>query len=69
MTTSSHLERRGGMGGKTHPCEVPSAIVASFTVFGDVFCDNAVVLPTTSDSKLNRPICWLEWGRRFPLFR
>jgi len=57
------------MGGKTHPGEVPSAIVASFTVFGDVFCDNAVVLPTASDSKLNRPICWLEWGRRFPLFR
>ena len=69
MTTSSHLERRGGMGGKPTHVKSPSAIVASFTVFGDVFCDNAVVLPTASDSKLNRPICWLEWGRRFPLFR
>ena len=55
MTTSSHLERRGGMGGKPTNVKSPSAIVASFTVFGDVFCDNAVVLPTASDSKLNPP--------------
>ena len=69
MTTSSHLKDVAAWAGKPTHVKFLSAIVASFTVFGDVFCDNAVVLPTASDSKLNRPICWLEWGRRFPLFR
>jgi hypothetical protein len=31
--------------GKPTHVKFLSAIVASFTVFGDVFCDNAVVLP------------------------
>ena len=36
--------------------------------FGYAFCGDAVPLPETDRPVLDRPTCWLEWGRRrFPL--
>ncbi len=36
--------------------------------FGYAFCGDAVTPASGSDTPLDRPACWLEWGdRRFPL--
>ena len=36
--------------------------------FGYAFCGDATTLPDVREAALDRPSCWLEWGRqRFPL--
>jgi DNA-binding winged helix-turn-helix (wHTH) protein len=36
--------------------------------FGYAFCGDAVPMPSDAGSTVDRPVCWLEWGRRqFPL--
>jgi DNA-binding winged helix-turn-helix (wHTH) protein len=49
------------------PARAP-AFVRTVHGIGYAFCGDATVLPRARESRVDRPACWLEWGRRrFPL--
>jgi DNA-binding winged helix-turn-helix (wHTH) protein len=46
----------------------PPVYVRTAHGFGYAFCGDAATLPDVREVALDRPSCWLEWGRRrFPL--
>jgi DNA-binding winged helix-turn-helix (wHTH) protein len=57
-------EIREALGDRTRP----ALYVRTAHGFGYAFCGDAAPVPAVRDVVLERPSCWLEWGRRrFPL--
>jgi DNA-binding winged helix-turn-helix (wHTH) protein len=57
-------EIRAALGDSSHS----PAWIRTAHGFGYAFCGDAIAAPENAAAPLDRPLCWLEWGRRrFPL--